>query len=45
MTDCLIDYSADERRRQEKYKSGHGVLVASDDEEEGEFTSCNCKTC
>jgi hypothetical protein len=36
-TDATFNYRAEERRRQEKYKTGDGFVVGSDDDEEGEF--------
>jgi hypothetical protein len=36
ITDTTFDCRAEERRRQEKYKTGDGFVVGSDDDEEGE---------
>jgi hypothetical protein len=36
VTDLTFGYRADERRKQEKYKTGDGFVVASDDDEEEE---------
>lgn len=38
--DASFDRSADERRRQEKYKTNDGFVVDSDDEDEGELDNC-----